>query len=174
MGRCAHRKGLKATRMAALRGPGLHFLFWPQEEPTYTSCQPFLLAPWLPRPACSLSALQSPNSPDSSSTHMCQAPHYPAKAPSATWKSLFEANLWHRCVLGVGGWGDRESLGSVSSHIVKPPGMSRQPRGPGSSALGPTRSHPSPSLWPQGQPLHSHTSTTILRTALEKVKSKTS
>lgn len=165
MGRRAHSRGLKATRRVTLGCPVLA-----TEKPTSTSCQPFLLPPWPPSPAGSVSALfGSPKVPKALPRRRVPRSSLPCKS----YICHLQVPAWLQLVaLLVEGKGQRKywNHGWLCFHpYYEAPGMSTQgPQVP----LPWLQSQPSPALWPQGQPLHPHTSRSHPGTALEKAKPK--
>lgn len=95
-------------RRAALSCPGFHFLFWPtgRTHLFFLTTFPLSSLPPTPSPACLCRYFFSLSTVPIVLLHRyVPSSSPPSKAPTATWKFLFEGNLWPYCVLGVGGQG---------------------------------------------------------------------
>lgn len=163
-----------STRRVALSCPGLHFPFWPtgRTHLFFLTIFPPSSLPPTPSPACLCQHFFSLSTVLTVLLHRyVPSSCPPSKAPTATWKFLFEANLWPYCVLGVGGQG--RSWLCLFSHCEVPRNV-RTPKKPGFLCPGlnlfPSLPPPYGSKVSLFTPIphHSH-----LRRALKKAKSKT-
>lgn len=90
---------------------------------------------------------------------VCQAPHHTAKNIFATCKSLLSLT----CGIAVYWWVGEPRMPRIYCWLcflpygIVPRNVQTS-KDPTFLSLGPTHSHASPALWPQGQPLHFHTS----------------